>query len=142
LAIHLEPLAKVSGEGIEVHIEAITGKDWEAAGSQDLSQGVDHSLSQVLCTRTELKHRQHLGEGIDGQPEPQHLLGAAEPGAQFVQLEVREVEMKEAALVQGVRVLASTGEPGGNSGLSKAEDSFGGGRVEPFGQRVIRTTAM
>jgi hypothetical protein len=109
LAIHLEPLSKVSGEGIEVQIEAITGEDWEAAGSQDLSQGVDHSMSQVLCTRTELKHRQNLGEGIDGQPEPQHLLGAAEPGAQLVQLEVRELEMKEEALVQGVRVLASTG---------------------------------
>ena len=30
-----------------------------------------------------------------------HLRGAAQPGAQFVQLEVREMEMVEEALVQG-----------------------------------------
>jgi hypothetical protein len=40
------------------------------------------------------------------------LLGAAEPGAQFIQLQVRELEMGEEALVQGLRVLASTGEKG------------------------------
>src|SRR5258708_27028274 len=68
LAAHLEPLCKVSGEGIEVHIEAITGEDWEAAGSQDLSQGVAHSMSQEVCTRTELKHTPNLADGIECQP--------------------------------------------------------------------------
>jgi len=37
--------------------------------------------------------------GVDGQPEPQHLLSAAQPGAQFIQLEMREPEMAEEALV-------------------------------------------
>ena len=99
------------------------------------SQGVDDAMRYVQCAGTEQKHRQDLGKGINSQPEPQHLLGAAQPGAQFVQLDVWELEMQEEALVQGVCVLASTEEPGGNRGLSKAEDSFGGGRVEPFGQR-------
>ena len=45
------------------------------------------------------------------------------------------MEMEEEALVQGVRVPACTSEPPRNSGLSKAEDPLGGGRVEPFGQR-------
>ena len=39
-------------------------------------------------------------------------VSAAQPGAQFVQLEVREPEIAEAALVQGLRVLASTRQPG------------------------------
>jgi hypothetical protein len=41
-----------------------------------------------------------------------NLLGAAQPAAQFIQLQVREVESGEEALVQGLRVLASTGEKG------------------------------
>ena len=45
------------------------------------------------------------------------------------------MEMEEEALVQGVRVLASTQQPGGNSRLPVTEDSLGGGSVQPFGQR-------
>ena len=63
-----------------------------------------------------------------------HLRGTAQPGAQLVQLEVRERELEEEALVQGVRVPTCTSEPPRNSGLSKAEDPLGGGRIEPFGQ--------
>ncbi len=60
-------------------------------------------MRHVLGAGAELKHRKNLGAGIDGQPEPEDLFGAAEPGAEFVQLQVREVEMAEEALVQGVR---------------------------------------
>ena len=50
-------------------------------GGQALSQGMDEQMRHGLCARTELQHRKNLGEGIDGQPEPEHLFGAAEPGA-------------------------------------------------------------
>jgi len=43
--------------------------------------------------------------------------------------------MEEEALVQDPRVLARTGEPGGNGGLSKAENPFSGRWVQSFGQR-------
>jgi hypothetical protein len=36
-----------------------------------------------------------------------HLCGATQPGAQFIQLQVREPEMAEEALVQGLSVLES-----------------------------------
>jgi hypothetical protein len=36
-ATHLEPLTKMSREGIKVHIEAITGEKRQAARSKDLS---------------------------------------------------------------------------------------------------------
>jgi hypothetical protein len=42
--------------------------------------------------------------------------------------------MAEEALVQGVCVLASSGQPDGDGGLSKTEDPFSGGRVQPFGK--------
>jgi hypothetical protein len=72
--------------------------------------------------------------GVDDQPEPQHLGTTAEPGSQFVQLRMREMEMAEEALVQGVRVRARAGKPGGNGRLPVAEDSLGGGSVQSFGQ--------
>ena len=124
----------MSGQSIEVDIEAITGEDWQAARGQAPSQGVDEQVCHVLRAGTQRKHRKKLRARIDGQPEPQHLCGAAQPGAQFVQLQVREVQMAEEALVQGMRVLACTSEPGRDGGLTKAEDPFGGGRIQPFSQ--------
>ena len=58
----------------------------------------------------------------------------AEPCSQFIQLKVREVQMAEEALVQGVRVLANTGQPASNSGLTVGEDTFGRRRIHPFGE--------
>jgi hypothetical protein len=91
-------------------------------------------MRHVLCSGAKLKHWENFRAGINGQPQPEHLSDAAEPRAQFVQLQVREPEMAKEALVQGVRVLACTSEPSRNSGLSKAEDPLGGGNIKPFGQ--------
>ncbi len=92
-------------------------------------------MGHVLCAGTQMEHGKKLCARVDGQPEPQHVFGAAEPGAQFVQLEVREPEMAEKALVQDLRVLTSTGQPGSDRGLSKAEDTLSSRRTQPFGQR-------
>jgi len=86
-------------------------------------------MCYVLRAGTELKHRKNLGQGIDGQPEPQNLLGTAQPGAQLVQLEVWEMKMAERALVQGVCVLTSTGKPSGDGGLSIAENTLRSGKI-------------
>ena len=59
---------------------------------------------------------------------------AAYPLPQFVQLQVREVQLAKEALVQGMRMLACTRQPSGNSRLPVAEDSLGSGSVQPFGQ--------
>jgi hypothetical protein len=89
----------------------------------------------MLSAGTQREHRQNLGERIDGQPEPEHLRGAAEPGSNFVQLQVWDVQVVETALVQGLCVPASTGKPGGDGRLPVAEDPFGSRWVQPFGQR-------
>ena len=54
-------------------------------------------MRHVLRAGAELKHGKNLREGINGQPQPQHLCGAAQPGAQFVQLEVGDLEVAEAS---------------------------------------------
>ncbi len=69
---------------------------------------------------------------INGQPED--LCGAAQPGAQFVQLQMREVQGAQAALIEGLSVRALAREPGGDGGLPVAENPFSHGRVQSFGQ--------
>ncbi len=96
-------------------------------------------MRRPLRAGTHMENRKDFRERVDGQPE--HLCMVAEACAQLVQLEVREPEMAEGALVQGQRVLTSSGQPGGNSRLPKAEDPLCGGWVQPFGQREIRTMA-
>ena len=59
-------------------------------------------MRRVLRVRAEREHGQKLGAGVDGQPEPEYLLMAAEPCSEFVQLQVWEVQMAEGALVQGL----------------------------------------
>jgi hypothetical protein len=107
-----EPMSKMGRQRIKVQVEPITGEEREATGSQDLSQGVDHPMSHVLGARTELKHRKNLGTRVDGQPEPQHLFGTAQPGAPFVHLQVREVQIAEEALVQGMSMPTCTSQKG------------------------------
>jgi len=41
-----------------------------------------------------------------------HLSGAAQPGAQFIQLQMREPEMDEEALVQGLCMSPGASEKG------------------------------
>jgi len=52
-------------------------KSGRQKGGQTLSQRVDEQMGHMLCARAELKHRNNFGEGIDGQPEPENLFGAA-----------------------------------------------------------------
>jgi len=89
----------------------------------------------VLRARTQKEHRKNLGAGVDGQPEPEHVCGAAQPGAEFIQLHVWELEVAEAVLMQGLCMFPSASEPRGDSGLSVAEDPLGSGRVQSFSQR-------
>ena len=96
---------------------------------------MDERMRCVLRAGPQMEDGKNLGGGVDGQPKPQHLCGAAQPGAQFVQLEMREQEVAEIVLMQGLRVLASASQPAGDGGLSVAEDPLGSGRVQSFGER-------
>ena len=54
-----------------------------------------------------------------------HLLRTPSPRAQFIQLDMREPEMGEETFMQGVCMRACARQPGGDRGLSKAENSRG-----------------
>jgi hypothetical protein len=51
-------------------------------------QGVDNHVRCMLCAGAEIEHGKKLCERTDGQPEPDHLCGAAQSGSQFVQLQM------------------------------------------------------
>ena len=135
MATYLAPVSKMGCQSIEVEVQAIAGEKGETAKGQHLSQGVDEQVGHMLRARTQLEHGKKLGARVDGQPQPEHLFGTAQPGSEFVQLQVREVQMAEEALVQRLSVLASASQPGGDGRLPVAEDPLGGGRVQSFGQR-------
>ena len=50
-------------------------------------------MCHVLRAGTQLEHGKKLGAGINRQPQPEHVLRAAQAGAQFIQLQVREAEV-------------------------------------------------
>jgi len=81
---------------------------------------VKNQMRHVLRAGTQLKDGKTLRRGVESQPEPLHLCRAAQPGAQFIQLERRESEMGEEAFMQGVCVRARARQPGGDGGLSVA----------------------
>src|SRR5437868_6388240 len=116
---HLEPLSKMSRECIKVEIESITGKEWDAPRRQALLESMDEPMGHGLGARAEVKRRKNLGERIDRQPDPENLMGAAEPGAQFVQLQMWEPQIGEGTLMQGLGVLTCAREPGDDGTLSK-----------------------
>ena len=104
-------------------------KSGRQKGGQDVSQGVDDAMRGILRAGAKMEDGKKLRTGIDGQPEPQHVVRAAQSGSQFVQLEMREVEVTKGALVQDLCMLPSACEPRGDGGLSVAKDPFGSGKV-------------
>jgi hypothetical protein len=122
-------------DGIEIQIETIAGEKGEAARDQVVSQGVNDAMRGILRARAKMEDGKKLRTGVDRQPEPQHMLRAAQPRAQFIQLDVWDLEGVEAALMEDLRVSACTSEPRRDGGLSVAKDPFSSGRVQPFGQR-------
>ncbi len=129
-----EPVPEMGRQRIEIEIEPVTREEREVARGQDPSQRVDHGMSCVLRARTQMQHRHNLGTGVDDQPQPQDVTVATQPRPQLVQLEIGKLEVTEHVLVQAFSVPACTSEPGGDRRLTIAEDAFGRGSVQPFGQ--------
>ena len=97
LALH--PLSKMGCECIKVEIQPIAGEDGEAGGSELLAQCVDKGMSSVLSSGSELEYRDELAEGVDRQPQPEDTSPATQSSAQFVQLDMREGEVLQGAVM-------------------------------------------
>ena len=101
---YLEPVSKMSCQGIEVQIEAITGEERQTVLGQEPSQRVDEQVCHMLGTGTQMERGKNFRARVDGEPQPEHLFSAAETCAQLVQLEVWEVGGgRRSARVRSVR---------------------------------------
>ncbi|HEX6483881.1 MAG TPA: hypothetical protein VF043_33960 [Ktedonobacteraceae bacterium] len=65
----------------------------------------------MLGAGTHLEDGKNLGAGSMASQRKTHLGGAAQPGANFIQLQVQEVQVAEAALMEELSVLACPSEP-------------------------------
>ncbi len=125
----------MGGQGVEVEIQAIARKHGQAAGGEPLPQIMHHAVCRVLGPWPQVEHRDEFAERIDGHPEPEHMRPAAQPRAQFVELDVGQVEIVKDAVVERGTVLAGARHPGGDGGVPMAKHAPGGGKREPFRQR-------
>ena len=117
LPTHLEPVSKIGCQCIEVEVEPVT-EEWEAARGQELSQGVDDHMCHVLPTGTQVEDRKSLRQGVNGQPQPEHLRMAAEACS----CKVRGCSPARARKAR-------------DGGLSGSENALCSGRIQSFGQR-------
>src|SRR5215813_11710229 len=88
-------------------------KEWITVWAMFCVRGPSWSTGTILVRGSRASHRKT------------HLRRAAEPGANFVQLHVREVQVAEAALMEQLSVLARASQPPGDRGLTGAEDPRG-----------------
>ena len=86
----------MSRERIEVDIQAITGEKRNAERRPGAVARSGSLYAPCSACEDRAEAPEESWSGIDGQPEPQNLLGTAEPGAPPVQLEVWEMEMESA----------------------------------------------
>jgi len=82
-----------------------------------------------------MQHRDDFTDRIDGHPEPEDVGTAAEPGAQFIELDVRQMQALENAVVEHGSVLPSAGQPGGDCGMAVAKDPYCRRDIHPFCER-------
>jgi hypothetical protein len=88
-----------------------------------------------------MEHWKNLGAGVDGQPEPEHVCGAAQPGVEFIQLQMREVQVAEIVLVQRLSMLPSAREPDrdGRFWKPKTRSAAEGSSPSASAERTIAT---
>jgi hypothetical protein len=78
----------------------------------------------------------HEGPRINSYPEPKHLRVAAQARAHLIQLHMRDIQMAEGALVEGLRMGSSTQEPPGDGRMPKSKDSFSRRHIQSFCQHA------
>jgi len=100
-----DPLTEMSGEGIEVEVEAIAGEDGETAWSQDERQRMDDGMRHSSSAWADQQRGDEPSDGVEGDPHPEVVGLVAQGDEEFVQLEMAEGQAVEKVSVDlfGVR---------------------------------------
>ena len=109
MAVGLEPVTEVSGEGIEIEFETVTAKGRDVRLGEGLAQLMDQVVSQFLSAWAEGERWDELGRGLQGHPQPQVVIGLTGCGEQLVELDVSESQAVAEVLMQGLSVKSGAG---------------------------------
>ncbi len=88
----LDPLPKVSRQGVEVEGQTVAEKHRPAAGREPLGEFMDQLMSHRLGARAQSKCWDKFGAGITRHPQPRGFGQASHFEAQFVELYMSQVE--------------------------------------------------
>jgi len=134
-SLSLHPFPKMGCACIEGEIQSIVGEHREAGGDELLAQRVEKGMSSVLGPGSELQHRDDLAAGVDRQPQPEDMRPAAQAGAQFVQLDMREGKVLQGAVMPAPALLKSACQPGGESDRLIPKHASSRFHIQAFAQR-------
>lgn len=93
---------------------------------------MNQQVGHLVGPRTQLEDRDTLGEGVNGDPEPKDLRAATQARAHLIKLDVRDLQVREDALVQGLSMGSGPQEPSGNGRLAHTKDPFRRRDIQPF----------
>ena len=65
-------------------------------------------MGSILGPRSQVQHRDDLGERIDYHPQPEDMCAAAQPTPQFIELKMREGEIVQEAVVECYAMFSGT----------------------------------
>ncbi len=88
----------------------------------------------MMRPRTQLEHRNALAEWIDGHPEPEHLRVAAQARSQLIQLHMRNHEIAERALMQGLGMRSCPQQPARDGDMPDPKNTLPCRQIQPFRQ--------
>lgn len=99
LAEGRHPIAEMGGERVKVELETVAGKSWQMLRCQDLDERMDNGVRGGLRPRTQLKNRDQLGWGVEGDPHPKMLHTLAGFGANLGELNLKQIQVTKEALM-------------------------------------------
>jgi hypothetical protein len=92
-------LTEVGRQCVEVQVQPIAGEDGKTARRQAVTEVMDDRMRRMLRPRPKVQNRDQFRQWVNGHPEPEDVGSTPKAGAQFVELEMRKMEVAEPALV-------------------------------------------
>ena len=91
----LHPSAEVGRQRVKVQLQAVAGENGQAIWSQHFHESMHDGMGHRLSARPNFEYGNDFGASIDGEPDPESVSALAGPGAQFIQLDVPELQAVE-----------------------------------------------
>jgi len=97
-------------------------------------QFVDDGIGQVEGAWAEAEDGDDLGGSVDRRPDPDVVVSLADMGPEFIELNMRTLQVLKEVRVEILGLEAGAGEPGTQGAFADAPDPFEDGDVHAFRQ--------